>query len=106
MLANKVSEGASLENLAQERSLSLGQQFDLFQTDLLDKGSALDGQATQRIYYTYVALTNGGPVVVRGVDTLVFFDGRLYTFRYVVSTDDFASDLSIYENILSTVDFE
>ena len=104
--ANKVSTGADLASLAQERSLTLEQQFDLYQTDSRGEGTVIDGQATQVVIYTYVASTDGGPVVVRGVDTLTLFDGRLYTLRYVVEAADFAEALGIYEDILRSVDFD
>ena len=106
MLGNKVSPGADLVRLAQERSLTLEQQRDFYQVDSRGQGPVVGDQASQRIQYTYVAQTESGPAVVRGVDTLLFFDDRLYTFRFTTESDAFSENLSTYEGILNTVRFQ
>lgn len=106
MSASKVSTGAELENLARERVLRQEQQLDFYRVDSRGEGPAVGGQPTRRVFYSYVTLTNTGPVVVRGVDTLLLYQNRLYTFRYVVEADDFSESLGQYERILGTVRFE
>jgi hypothetical protein len=64
------------------------------------------GQPTQRITYRYVTLTSGGPVVVRGVDTLLVYSDRLYVYRYVVEAPEFDDSVEQYESILNTVRYQ
>lgn len=103
MSANKVAGDAALQSLEQERILRQEQQLDFYRAETRGEGPSVGGQPTRQVVYSYVTLTNAGPVVVRGMDTLLLFEDRLYIFRYVAEADDFSESLERYQQILGTV---
>lgn len=103
--SNKVAAGSAMDQLLTERSLTLEAQSDFFKEESRGNGPTVGGQPTEQLFYTYVTQTDSGPVVVRGVDTLLLFDEKLYTFRFVAEANTFAEHLDAYNRLLSTVAF-
>lgn len=106
MSANRVAPGSEVDRLLQERVARQQQQLDFYQAGVRTVGPDVGGEASQRVYYSYVTTTTGGPVVVRGVDTLLIHEDRLYAFRYIVEANDFDESLAEYERILGSVRFD
>jgi RsiW-degrading membrane proteinase PrsW (M82 family) len=103
---NRVPVGAILETQVDERIARQEQQLDFYQVVSREPGPVIGGQPTERVVYQYVTLTSGGPVVVRGTDTLLIHSDRLYVYRLVAEDADYAESLETYERILSTVRYQ
>jgi RsiW-degrading membrane proteinase PrsW (M82 family) len=104
--SDKLRSQAELDFLVVERQTRDEQQYLLYTRFAEEPDLDVDGFDGVQVDYRYVAQRSDGPVVVRGVVSYVLVEGRLFEFRYEAAPAEFDKNLTAYQRLLESVQFQ
>ena len=104
--SDKLRSQAELDFLVVERQTRDEQQYLLYTRLTEEPDLDVDGFDGVQVDYRYVAQRSDGPVVVRGVVSYVLVEGRLFEFRYEAAPAEFDKNLTAYQRLLESVQFQ